>query len=50
MEVSHNLYVKTFKKKNKWIIQTAYLAHDAQESEIDILEKHFNKIIKDIGW
>jgi superfamily II DNA or RNA helicase len=50
MENHSNLYVKTFMKKNKWILQTAYLATDAQESEIDILENHHNVVTNNLGW
>lgn len=50
MENHSNLYVKTFMKKNKWILQTAYLAMDAQESEIDILKKHHNVVTNNLDW
>jgi hypothetical protein len=50
MENHNNLYVKTFMKKNKWILQTAYLAQDAQESEIDILDNHHNVVTNNLGW
>ena len=45
-----NLYIKSFYKKSKWMIQTAYLAKDAQKSEIEILEKHNQVFINNLGW
>lgn len=50
MENHNNLYVKTCIKKNKWILQTAYLADDAQKSEIDILANHHKVVVNNLGW
>ena len=46
----NNLYIKSIKKKNKWIIQTTFLAEDAQESEIKIIEKHHQVFFNNLGW
>lgn len=45
-----NYYIKSVFKDQLWTFQVAYLIHDAQKEELELLEKHLDVLIKEMSW